>query len=94
MKYIFEFNCKKKTKCKCLSLGQILNIYFIRICFSFIILISNNAEDLLVIGDMLEQNIFGYPGLSLFGRQYPPISDNIEVFLHSISISTAKSFTH
>ena len=45
---------------------------------------------LLVVGDMLEQKHFRYPEFRLFGRHYKPptISADIEIFLHSISIST------
>ena len=44
---------------------------------------------LSVVGDVLEQKYFKYPRFGLFHRQcYPLILVGIEIFLHSVSIST------
>ena len=44
---------------------------------------------LLVVGDILKQKVFSIPDSDyLVDNVIPPISANIEIFLHSISIST------
>ena len=47
---------------------------------------------LLAVWDMLKQKHFRYPGFGWFGGQY--CLPDIEVFLHSISISTQPNNLH
>ena len=50
---------------------------------------------LLAVGDMLEQNVFSIPDSDYLGDILsPPISADIEIFLHSILISTRPNDLH